>query len=219
MNTPTAGAPRVLECRWSDEEQPVRADLGTEFWRAAQWEAISTQWNGEAVDPQWETFFAARWTGEFLYFGFHSQFQNLTMVDRPQIETRIHDLWDKEDVVEIFMAPDLRRLNCYKEFELSPSAQWIEIDLDRDRNFKNFNWDGGMESRSAVNLVRRHWQAEFRVSLESLGMKGMAAGTRVALNAFRVELKSQLYLAWNPTMTPKPDFHVPQRFGRMLLSR
>jgi len=219
MNTPSIHPARVLECRWADEERPVKADLGTDFWRAAQWQAISTQWNGEGVDPQWETSFAARWTEHFLYFGFHAAFKNLTMVDRPLVQERTHNLWDKEDVVEIFMAPDLSRPNCYKEFELSPSTQWIEIDLDRDRDVKDFDWVGGMEPRSAVNMVRRRWQAEFRVPLKSLGLNGMGAGTRVALNAYRVELKSHLYLAWNPTMTPKPDFHVPRRFGRMFLSR
>ncbi|MBZ5535499.1 MAG: carbohydrate-binding family 9-like protein [Acidobacteriia bacterium] len=219
MNTPSRIPSRVYECRWAEEGPPLTADLGTEFWEAAQWQAISTQWNGEAVDPQWETSFAARWTEDFLYFGFHSRFQNLTMVDRPLVQTRTPSLWDKEDVVEIFIAPDLKRPNRYKEFELSPSAQWIEIDLDWDRNLKNFNWAAGMESRSTVNMVRRQWQAEFRVPLGSLEMKGVAAGTCVALNAYRVELRSCLYLAWNPTMTPKPDFHVPQRFGQMFLSQ
>lgn len=219
MSTPTADPSRVLECRWANEKPPVKADWGTEFWRGAQWQAISTQWNGEAVGPPWETSFATRWTKDFLHFGFDCRFQKLTMSDRPQVQTRTHDLWDKEDVVEIFISPDLRRPNCYKEFELSPSAQWIEIDVDRDRDLKDFHWVAGMESRSAVDIGQRHWQAEFRVPLESLGMKEMTTGTRVALNAYRVELKSHLYLAWNPTMTPKPDFHVPRRFGQMVLSR
>jgi hypothetical protein len=25
------------------------------------------------------------------------------------------------------------------------------------------------------------------------------------------------YLAWSPTRTPKPDFHVPSAFGRLVL--
>lgn len=219
MNIPSPILSRVYECRRADEEPPVTAELETQFWGTAQWQPISTQWNGKAVDPQWETSFAARWTEGFLYFGFQTRFQNLTMADDPVIQTRTPGLWDKEDVVEVFIASDLKHPNCYKEFELSPSAQWIEIDLDRDRNLKNFNWVAGMEGRSTVNIDQRKWQAEFRVPLSSLKMKGVTAGSRVAFNAYRVELKSSLYLAWNPTMTPEPDFHVPRRFGQMLLSQ
>jgi hypothetical protein len=219
LNIPPAHFSRLIECRWSGEEEAVKADLETRFWKGAHWQAIATQWNGEPVDPRWETSFASRWTDGFLYFGFHARFECLTMTEQPVVRGRTYELWNKEDVVEIFLAPDLNTPNLYKEFELSPSAQWIEIDLDSARSFKNFEWASGMESRSVVNHNEKHWQAEFRVPLRSLGMVGLPAGTQVALNAYRVEMKSQLYLAWSPTLSLQPDFHVPGRFGRMLLSR
>jgi alpha-galactosidase len=219
LNTPPVHSSRWMECRWSGEEEPVNADLGRRFWKAADWQAIATQWDGEPVDPRWHTSFASRWTAEFLYFGFHADFEGLTMVDQPIRQRRTQGLWTKEDVVEVFLGPDLDFPDRYKEFELSPSAQWIEIDLDRSRSFSDFEWICGMESRSVVDHPRKHWQAEFRVPLRSLGLKGSAVGALFAMNAYRVELKSNLYLAWNPTLSPKPDFHVPARFGRMLLSR
>jgi hypothetical protein len=45
-----------------------------------------------------------------------------------------------------------------------------------------------------------------------------AAGKRLRLGLFRMEGKtSRKYLAWSPPHTPKPNFHVPDAFGALVL--
>jgi hypothetical protein len=112
-----------MECRWSSEEPAVQARLETEFWKSAQWQPITKEWNGDEADSRWETAFASRWTANFLYFTFQTRFLNLTMSESPEIGKRTHALWEKEDVVEVFLSPDIQTIECYREFELSPSSQ------------------------------------------------------------------------------------------------
>ncbi len=204
-----------IECRRSSLETPLRADLDSEFWRLAQWQRIATRWDGAPVEPSWQTDFACRWTARYLYFAFRTHYVNPTVSSQPVLDRRTHELWNQEDVVEIFLAPELDFPNRYKEFELSPSGQWIDIDLDWERGYKDFEWNSAMESMSRLDSARQSWAAEFRVPIESFSPAKLAAGSEVAINAFRVELKSNLYLAWSPTFTDTPNFHVPSRFGRM----
>ena len=43
-------------------------------------------------------------------------------------------------------------------------------------------------------------------------------GARLPFALYRMEGKSpRLYLAWSPTKTPKPNFHVPEAFGTLVV--
>lgn len=218
MNPEVPCSLSTIECRWSETQPPVRADLDTEFWHKAIWRRIYRQWNGEEANGCWETLFGVRWTSRFVYFAFHVPFIHLTMTNCPVLLSRTHQLWKKEDVVEIFIAPDINRLSRYDEFELSPSGQWINIELDQETGEKNFEWSSGMESWSIVDYSRKHWQAEFRIPLKAFEPVKIDAGIQVGLNAYRVELKSDLYMAWSPTYSLHPNFHIPEHFGRMIFS-
>jgi hypothetical protein len=46
----------------------------------------------------------------------------------------------------------------------------------------------------------------------------LKAGAKLPFALYRLEgAKPRQYLAWSPTRTPKPDFHVPDAFGWLLL--
>jgi hypothetical protein len=204
------------ECRSAETDPTVTARLDTDFWETAMWQSIAFTWNGELAPPECHTSFASRWTSNFLYFAFRARYRQLTICDLPALDVRTPQLWNKEDVVEIFLAPNPNLINRYKEFEVSPSAQWIDIDLDCDRGKINYEWSSRMEACTWVDKSLHQWQAEFRVPLIAFSPIQLKTGTEVAVNAFRVELKSDLYLAWSPTYTPRPNFHVPSQFGRMV---
>jgi alpha-galactosidase len=205
----------VVECRFSRNEPDLLTPLEASFWSEADWQEVTCQWNGDPADEKWRTAFASKWTPRFVYFAFTCQYEELTTSCQPNLRTKTQQLWNKEDVVEIFLSPDIRHLDCYKEFELSPSSQWIDIDIDRSRNNIDFEWISGMEGQSAVDATHHLWSGTFRVPLGAFKPAELKEDVTVALNAYRVELKSDLFLAWNPTCTPQPNFHVPAQFGRM----
>lgn len=163
--------------------------------------------------------FASRWSDQFIYFAFHTHFFQITITKQPVLHSRTYELWAKEDVVEVFLAPDVGAITHYKEFELSPSGQWIDIDILLEREYKDFDWSSGMESRIALDDTQKLWCAEFRIPRKSFAPRIPESGSEVGLNAYRVELASSLYLTWSPTLTPQPNFHSPDRFGRMQLVR
>jgi hypothetical protein len=51
-----------------------------------------------------------------------------------------------------------------------------------------------------------------------VGAQGI--GAEYAANFYRCDggPPERRYLAWHPTLTPEPDFHVPARFGRIRLA-
>ncbi|MDD5543382.1 MAG: carbohydrate-binding family 9-like protein [Acidobacteriia bacterium] len=208
----------MLKSRFSQADIPLAPDFQNPVWMEAGWKPISTQWNGNPVDQQWTTRFASRWTASHLYFAFDCRFLQMTAAQVPQRAAKTHHLWDLEDVVEIFLSPEIAQLECYREFELSPSGQWIDIDIDHTSGRTDFEWQSGMAGCSQVDQNQRSWKAVMQIPLRAFEPTAIQTGLTVGLNAYRVELKSNLYLAWNPTLTSKPDFHVPRRFGRMVFT-
>jgi hypothetical protein len=49
-------------------------------------------------------------------------------------------------------------------------------------------------------------------------VRALAPGARLPFALYRMEGKGpRLYLAWSPTRTDKPNFHVPAAFGTLVL--
>ena len=49
-------------------------------------------------------------------------------------------------------------------------------------------------------------------------LAALRSGARLPLGLFRMEGKApRKYLAWSPTRTRKPSFHVPDAFGVLVL--
>ena len=48
--------------------------------------------------------------------------------------------------------------------------------------------------------------------------KVLVPGAKLPIGLYRMEGKGdRLYLAYRPTRTPKPNFHVPEAFGTLTL--
>ena len=94
-----------------------------------------------------------------------------------------------------------------------PNGMWIDLEV-----FPGGigNLHSGMKSSVAVSQNAHTWSAELAVP-----MKAIAANfdpkSEWRVNFYRVEGRKEprSYLAWQPTRTPQPNFHVPSAFGRM----
>jgi len=125
-----------------------------------------------------------------------------------------HDepLW-KEDVVELFLAPE--RPSRYFEIEVNPLGTTFDAvidspDLDRATMTTDLAWTcAGLFA--AVRTTPATLDVLVRVPFASLGAK--AEGEWRA-NFYRIDRGSpDEYSAWQPTMKTPPDFHVPRAFG------
>jgi alpha-galactosidase len=192
----------------------VRLDAAhpADDWRHATAIAFCSDWQGKNPDPGRETKVRALWSPQTLYLRFECRYRELYVFADSDPDGRRDHLWDR-DVAETFLQPDPSRERYYREFEVSPNGMWVDLDI-----FPGGRADlrSGMQ-RSVVLDEKSHiWTAELAIPMKSLTLQFDPAAVWRA-NFYRVEGKKEprAYLAWQPTGTPQPNFHVPSAFGKL----
>jgi alpha-galactosidase len=184
-------------------------------WKQANPIAFSTDWQGRNADPTRETRVLVLWSRETLYLRFECRYRDLHVFSDSEPTGRRDHLWDR-DVAEAFLQSDPSRERFYREFEVSPNGMWIDLNII----------PGGLEDlksglkRSAFLDEKSHtWSAELAIPLRSLTDR-FDPSVLWRANFYRIEGQQEprAYLAWQPTHTPQPNFHVPRAFGRLRFS-
>jgi len=128
--------------------------------------------------------------------------------ERIDLQTKGASLWDR-DVVEAFIGPESADTGKYFEFEVSPSNERLDVQVDLPQ--KDFAWKSGFESVVKIDRKRRVWTCEMRIPWEALSGKPPTVGSAWRLNLFRCDRANKAFLAWKPPLTG--SFHTPERFG------
>ena len=203
----------TIEVVRAGEEFGVAA-LDHAAWGAARPVPLTRYWSGEAAPPERHAEARLLWTGEALLARFDCrQAEPLIVNPSPRLERKTPRLWER-DVCELFVAPDPRRPEHYFEFEAAPTGEWLDLEIDWREDVRETDWDyrSGMSAAARVNAgsvvvaLRVPWRAFGRAP---------RAGERWRANLFRCvgADPDRGYLAWHPTHTPEPSFHVPHAFG------
>jgi alpha-galactosidase len=169
---------------------------------------FDSDWQGQNEDPKRQTEVRLLWTPTTLYLQFIAQYRAITVFDDAEPTGRRDKLWDR-DVVECFLQPDPSDALHYYEFEVSPNGFWIDLDISHGQ-FRDLK--SGLQRR--VRIDKHTWTAELAIPMQSL-VQNFDPGAIWRVNFFRVEgpAEPRFYSAWQPTDTPQPNFHVPERFG------
>jgi len=181
-------------------------------WKKATPVFFSADWQGKNADQSLETSVAALWSPQNLYLRFVCRYRELNMFTDSDPNGRRDHLWDR-DVAEAFLQPDSSRQHFYEEFEVSPNGMWI--DLDVGPGMLN-DLKSGLQRSVYVDEQRKIWTAELSIPLRALTHDFDPKAVWRA-NFYRIEGKKEprKYLAWQPTGTPEPNFHVPSAFGTL----
>jgi hypothetical protein len=168
--------------------------------------------------PEARTDIRSRWTDQYLYFLFVSKFETRHPRPNPTSAKEAWGLWDY-DVVEVFIGDDLNNINTYKEFEISPDGEFIDLDVNRDRKGKEVDWlwNSGVEYKTKIDDDRKVWVCEMRIPWKSIDRRKPVADNQLRLNLYRIEgaPPNRKYIAWRPV--GNPSFHTPEKFGRLRL--
>ena len=122
-----------------------------------------------------------------------------------------------EDCAEIFFTPDPARPKRYFEVELGPFGHFFDIEIDRQSGKQNTAWSSGARIATTRNAAARTAVIEVELTAPEI-LAALAAGARLPLGLYRMEgTGDRHYLAWSPPRTPKPNFHVPEAFGALVL--
>lgn len=179
-------------------------------WQHANPVVFSSDWQANNADPARQTEVRLLWSKRNLYLRFECHYRELYIFEDSEPNGRRDHLWDR-DVAEAFLQPDASGKHFYREFEVSPNGMWIDLDV----------FPGGVSDlksglqRSVVIDPKSHiWIAELAIPLRVLTARFDPSNTWRA-NFYRIEgaHEQRAYLAWQPTRTPTPDFHVPAAFG------
>ena len=179
-------------------------------WEGASPIAFCSDWRGGSPDPHRETELRLLWSPGHLFARFRCRYRNIFVYEG--IQGRRDRLWLR-DVAEIFIQPQPNEPRNYKEFEISPNGDWLDLEIAPGRKLI---LECDMKSRVNVDAQTRVWTAEMGIPLEKLtGRFNPEASWRV--NVFRIEGEepNRFYSAWQPTHTAEPNFHVPERFAEL----
>lgn len=174
-------------------------------------------WDGQPTPAELTTQVWLGWTPQALYAYFECRYDELNLSVTPKFTEKTIGLWER-DVVEIFLAPDAQRPTHYREIEVSPLGEWLDLELIYESEPRQLNWDWNSELTAAceIDTVENIWRAACRMPAVNLFGALLQAEQECRGNLYRcagTEPQRQ-YLTWHPTLTPQPNFHVPQRFGR-----
>ena len=189
-------------------------ELENKSWDKAKNILIDKYWSGENA-PQGRQFKAKLlWSKTALYVRFEAnQSEPLIVSETPNLKNKTKGLWDR-DVCEIFLAPNRNEPRKYYEFEIAPNGEWIDLGIYQkpDERITDFEYNSGM--KSAVKVEKEKIVMAIKIEWKAFGNTPKAGDIWLG-NIFRCvgAGKTRGYLAWSPTATETPNFHVPEKFG------
>ena len=196
----------------------VTSDCATSLshatWNDVPPNKIQHFWSGELAPSRRHAEARVCWSNEVLSARFVcTQREPLIVAETPITHQKTLQLWDR-DVCEIFLAPDVSNPAKYFEFEAAPTGEWLDLKILVTPDGRETDWDyqSGMRVKTASGgesltiLIMIPW---------SDSIPKPEAGTQWRVNLFRCvgPEEPSRYLAWRPTETPEPNFHVPDKFG------
>ena len=181
-------------------------------WRMSEPISFCSDWRGENPDPGLETEVRALWSASNLYLRFTCRYRQLFVFEDCDPNGRRDHLWDR-DVAEAFLQPEPSPERYYKEFEVAPNGMWIDLNITPSglADLKS-----GIARSVHVDELNCTWVAELKLPFKSL-VREFDASKVWRANFYRIEGRTEprQYIAWQPTLTPEPNFHVPEAFGRL----
>ena len=135
--------------------------------------------------PGLKTEIRSRWTKDNLYFLFICPYHQLWLKSDPATKTETNKLWDW-DVAEVFIGNDFEHIRRYKEFELSPQGEWVDLDINLDSRASAGGSVGIQTSppqRTSTEMLRSG-----TVSCAFHGQqstRGTAPGNKLRINLYR----------------------------------
>jgi hypothetical protein len=189
-------------------------DLDSSTWQHVPSISINRYWSGHEAPVQKHAEAQVCWSEEALHVRFvGNQHEPLVVSSNPITSEKTIGLWER-DVCEIFVAPDPMNPNRYFEFEAAPTGEWVDLGILIATSGKETDWN----FQSGMSVAARVQGGQLTIGMRipwSERIPQPQRGKEWRVNLFRCvgPESEQRYLAWQPTETSQPNFHVPEAFG------
>jgi hypothetical protein len=170
--------------------------------------------------PDLNTTVRAFWTDTDIYFLFASPYRTLNLFLPAQGRGDRDKLWDR-DVVEIFLGADSTNIDRYREFEMAPTGDHVDLAIAYDLKQYDQAWNSGWETAARIDEKGHRWYAAARIPLAAISSRPVKPGTRWRINLYRIDGdgpdSNRRFICWRPTcVTNRDPNHVPEAFGKLV---
>jgi Carbohydrate family 9 binding domain-like len=209
--------PAVIQSRYAASDFALTADPGAAQWKQAPAVIAANGPRGEPVSGH-RTEIRSRWTGRNIYFLFICPYEEMYLKPDPSRTSETNHLWNW-DVAEVFVGSDFEHITRYKEFEVSPQGEWVDLDIDRLHPLPEggWLWNSAFEVKARIDTGKKVWYAEMRIPFSAIDTRPPAPGHELRINFYRCQgpPPHRKFIAWQPT--GQSNFHVPEAFGLLRL--
>ena len=207
----------VIVSTHAAKDTPLTADPNSAFWKQTKPIVAGADTMGAAV-PGHATEIRSRWTAQNVYFLFRCPYQELYLKPDPVMDKETNKLWNW-DVAEVFVGWDYKNIRRYKEFEVSPNAEWVDLDIDRDHPLPQggWLWNSGFKVKTRIDRSANVWYGEMQIPWKTIEERQPKAGNELRVNFYRMQgpPPDRKKISWQPTHSP--SYHVPESFGTLKL--
>lgn len=207
----------TVKAVYASDDVPLNTDASSNFWRSAGIASLEKDTQGEDV-PNFHTEVRMRWTKDSLYFLFNCPYDELYLKPSPATTRETNELWNW-DVAEVFISANFSDIKLYKEFEVSPQGEWVDLDIDlhKPHHEEGWVWNSGFEKTARIDTAAHRWYAAMRIPFSAIGGPAPKAGDTFRMNLFLSEGPASNHheVTWQPPMSN--TFHTPEKFGLLKL--
>ena len=206
----------VLESVYSQDELALEADPASVVWAGAPRVLARMDKAGLPIDGP-PTEIRSRWTTEHLYLLYSCPYTELNLKPDPITSGETPRLWNW-DVAEAFIGSDYERIGSYKEFQVSPQGEWVDLAIDRDnpKGQEGARWNSGYSVVARIDAPARVWYGMMRIPFRAIDSRPPQIGRELRIGLFRISgVNLKQHHTWRPTRAA--TFHVPQAFGTLRL--
>lgn len=207
----------VLTARFTPKDLGV--DLDAAEWRAAEEVSLQFYWSGEMAPASRRAAARILWSAKALHVRFIcNQAEPLVISPKPDTVKKTMRLWER-DVCEIFIAPEPNAVERYFEFEAAPTGEWLDVAIHWTPTKRDSDWEFNSHMTAAGRIEKTQVSIAMRIPWNQW-IHQPQKSERWRVNLFRCVGKDpdRGYLAWQPTKTAQPNFHLPQAFGWLVFN-
>ena len=206
-----------IESVYSPKGFALTADPSAPQWRVIKPIISGKDHYGKLVEGH-RTEIRSRWTDTHLYILFTCPYRELNLKENPSATEETNKLWNW-DVAEVFIGSDFEHIWQYKELQVSPQGEWVDLDIDRKNPLPEggWKWNSGFHVKARLDKENKIWYGEMEIPLSAIDPRPVREGNEMRVNFFRIQgaKENKKYIVWQETGVL--NNHVPEAFGRLKL--
>ena len=207
----------VLTSQFSPTDLELNTDATSAAWAKAPRVTADRNYLGDPIAGP-PTEIRSRWTKEHLYLLYICPYDELNLKPDPDRSAETPRLWNW-DVGEAFIGSDFETITRYREFQVSPQGEYVDLDIDREnpKAQAGGKWNSGFTVAARIDPQAKIWYGVMRIPFSSIDTRPPEKGRELRAGLYRIAgvAPDKKYYAWRPT--GQTTFHVPKAFGTIRL--